>query len=54
MARMPGLTGAVVPGAHHLGALACPDDVNERIVKFLQGDRSRRGSTAAISTPSPL
>lgn len=54
MARMPGLTGAVVPGAHHLGALACPEDVNERTLKFLWGDREERGSTAAISTPSRL
>jgi pimeloyl-ACP methyl ester carboxylesterase len=36
MARLPGLAGAIIPNAHHLAALACPDDVNRRILKFLQ------------------
>jgi pimeloyl-ACP methyl ester carboxylesterase len=35
--RMPGLTGAVIPNAPHLAALAQPEDVNERIVRFLRG-----------------
>jgi pimeloyl-ACP methyl ester carboxylesterase len=37
--RMPSLTGAVVPGAHHLAALACPDEVDVRILEFLDGGR---------------
>jgi len=36
-ARMPGLTGAVVPDADHIAAMAQPDDVNGRIIGFLQG-----------------
>jgi len=35
--RMPGLAGAVIPNAPHLAALAQPDEVNERIVRFLRG-----------------
>jgi pimeloyl-ACP methyl ester carboxylesterase len=35
--RMPGLTGAVIPNAPHLAAVAQPEDVNERIVRFLRG-----------------
>jgi pimeloyl-ACP methyl ester carboxylesterase len=35
--RMPGLTGAVIPDAPHLAAMARPEDVNERIVRFLRG-----------------
>lgn len=34
--RMPGLSGAIVPNAHHLAALAQPDDVNARMLLFLQ------------------
>jgi pimeloyl-ACP methyl ester carboxylesterase len=36
--RMPGLQGAIVPGADHIAAMAQPDDVNARIVRFLPGD----------------
>jgi pimeloyl-ACP methyl ester carboxylesterase len=36
MERMPGLTGAVIPDAHHLAALAQPEDVNQRIIRFLK------------------
>lgn len=39
MERMPGLSGAVVSNAHHLAALARPDDVNERVVRFLRPKR---------------
>ncbi|MGH8445548.1 MAG: alpha/beta fold hydrolase, partial [Solimonas sp.] len=35
-ARMPGLGGAIVPGADHIAAMAQPDDVNKRIIRFLQ------------------
>jgi len=42
MARMPGLTGEIVPGAHHLAAMAQPDAVNARIVAFLQADDRKR------------
>lgn len=35
--RMPGLAGAVIPNANHLAAVAQPDDVNERVVRFLRG-----------------
>jgi len=35
MERLPGLQGAVVPGADHLAAMARPDDVNRRILDFL-------------------
>ena len=34
--RMPGLTGAIVPDADHIAAMAQPDDVNKRIIRFLQ------------------
>ncbi|MGO9934923.1 MAG: alpha/beta fold hydrolase [Steroidobacteraceae bacterium] len=34
--RLPGLTGAIVPNADHIAAMAQPDDVNERIIQFLQ------------------
>jgi pimeloyl-ACP methyl ester carboxylesterase len=35
-ARMPRLRGAIVPGAHHLAAMADPDFVNGAIVRFLK------------------
>jgi pimeloyl-ACP methyl ester carboxylesterase len=35
--RMPGLQGAILPDADHIAAMAQPDDVNARIVGFLQG-----------------
>lgn len=34
--RMPGLEGAVVPGADHIAAMAQPEDVNDRILRFLR------------------
>ena len=34
--RMPGLSGAMVPGADHIAAMAQPDEVNEQIIRFLQ------------------
>jgi pimeloyl-ACP methyl ester carboxylesterase len=34
--RMPGLEGAIVPDADHIAAMAQPDDVNHRILQFLQ------------------
>jgi pimeloyl-ACP methyl ester carboxylesterase len=37
MKRMPGLSGAIIPGAPHLAAMARPDDVNERIIRFIRG-----------------
>jgi|SRR5580700_10297495 pimeloyl-ACP methyl ester carboxylesterase len=36
LARMPGLEGAIVPGANHLTAMSQPDAVNARIIEFLQ------------------
>ncbi|HZI08727.1 MAG TPA: alpha/beta hydrolase [Archangium sp.] len=36
--RMPGLRGEIVPGVHHLAALARPDDVNRRLLEFLRGE----------------
>ena len=33
--RMPGLSGAVIADAHHIAALAQPEDVNRRILEFL-------------------
>jgi pimeloyl-ACP methyl ester carboxylesterase len=33
--RMPGLQAAIVPDADHIAAMAQPDDVNARIVRFL-------------------
>jgi pimeloyl-ACP methyl ester carboxylesterase len=36
MARMPGLQGEIVPDADHIAAMAQPDDVNRRIIRFLQ------------------
>jgi pimeloyl-ACP methyl ester carboxylesterase len=38
-ARMPGLAGAIVPDADHIAAMAQPEDVNARIVEFLQAGR---------------
>ena len=38
MTRMPGLEAEIVPGAHHLAAMAQPDAVNARIVDFLLED----------------
>jgi len=35
--RMPGLAGAVIADAPHLAAMAQPEEVNERIVRFLRG-----------------
>jgi pimeloyl-ACP methyl ester carboxylesterase len=40
MRRMPGLSGAIIPNAHHLGALAQPEDVNDRILRFLAAGAS--------------
>ncbi|WP_161634521.1 alpha/beta fold hydrolase [Mesorhizobium loti] len=34
--RMPGIEGAIVAGADHIAAMAQPDDVNERIIAFLE------------------
>ena len=34
--RMPGIEGAIVPGADHIAAMAQPDDINARIIAFLQ------------------
>jgi pimeloyl-ACP methyl ester carboxylesterase len=39
MTRMPGLEGEIVPGAHHLAAMAQPEAVNARIVEFLGSHR---------------
>ena len=33
--RMPSLETEIVPGAHHIAAMAKPDDVNARIMRFL-------------------
>jgi pimeloyl-ACP methyl ester carboxylesterase len=41
MKRMPGLEGEIVPGAHHLAAMAQPDAVNARIVNFLQAEERK-------------
>jgi hypothetical protein len=41
--RMPGLTGAVIAGAHHIAALAQPEDVNRRILEFLRAGTPTRG-----------
>jgi pimeloyl-ACP methyl ester carboxylesterase len=41
--RMPGLTGAVIADAHHIAALAQPEDVNRRILEFLGAGPSVRG-----------
>jgi pimeloyl-ACP methyl ester carboxylesterase len=34
--RMPGLEGDIVANAHHIAAMAKPDDINARIKQFLQ------------------
>jgi hypothetical protein len=44
---MPRLSGAIVPNAHHLAAIAQPDDVNERIVRFLQPSGGATGTAEA-------
>lgn len=44
--RMPGLRGELVPGAHHLAALARPDYVNGRILEFLRQEAGAGGVTA--------
>jgi pimeloyl-ACP methyl ester carboxylesterase len=35
-ARMAALEGKIIPGAHHIAAMAKPDEVDARIVEFLQ------------------
>jgi pimeloyl-ACP methyl ester carboxylesterase len=35
--RLPGLTGSIIQNADHIAAMAQPDDVNGRIIQFLQG-----------------
>jgi len=40
--KMPGLAGAVIANAPHLAAMAQPDDVNGRIIRFLRGIAMRR------------
>jgi pimeloyl-ACP methyl ester carboxylesterase len=37
--RIPGLAGAVIPAADHIAAMAQPDDVNARILAFLEAGR---------------
>ncbi len=37
--RIPGLTGAVIAHADHIAAMAQPDDVNARILAFLEAGR---------------
>ena len=44
---MPGLTGVVIPNAPHLAAMAQPEDVNERIIRFLRGIALATRSEAA-------
>lgn len=39
-ARMPKLEGALVPDADHIAAMAQPDDVNRRILDFLERGRT--------------
>lgn len=41
LARMPGLQGAIVPGAHHLAAMADPEFVNSAIVRFFRTAAAR-------------
>jgi pimeloyl-ACP methyl ester carboxylesterase len=50
--RMPGLTGAIVPGADHIAAMAQPDDINERIIRFLQQSAGGIGAAAEPSRVS--
>jgi len=44
--RMPALEGAIVPDADHLAAMAQPEDVNGRIIRFLQQRRGAADSAA--------
>lgn len=37
--RMPLLEGAIVPDANHIAAMAQPDDVNDRIIRFLRPEK---------------
>jgi pimeloyl-ACP methyl ester carboxylesterase len=41
--RLPALTGAVIAGAHHIAALAQPEDVNRRMLEFLGAGTPVRG-----------
>ena len=34
--RMPTLEARIIPDAHHIAAMARPDEVNARIIEFLQ------------------
>jgi pimeloyl-ACP methyl ester carboxylesterase len=34
--RMPALKAEIVDGAHHLAAMACPELVNGRVLRFLR------------------
>ena len=47
--RMPGLAGAIVPGADHIAAMAQADDIDERIIRFLQ---QSAGATGAGAKPN--
>jgi pimeloyl-ACP methyl ester carboxylesterase len=40
MQRMPSLQAQMVPGAHHMAAMAKPGEVNELIVRFLGQEQS--------------
>jgi pimeloyl-ACP methyl ester carboxylesterase len=33
---MPTLEARIIPDAHHIAAMARPDEVNARIIEFLQ------------------
>jgi pimeloyl-ACP methyl ester carboxylesterase len=55
--RLPNLEGAVIPGAHHLAALARPDAVNARILEFLLRERTQNESfrtTAGGADPAAV
>lgn len=48
---MPALRAEIVPGAHHLAALARPDYVNDRILRFLEAaETARKNSVASVDS----
>lgn len=44
---MPGILAELVPGAHHIAAVAQPELVNKRLLEFLAGGESRQLSREA-------
>jgi pimeloyl-ACP methyl ester carboxylesterase len=49
--RMPSLEAEIVPGAHHIAAMARPREVNARIIRFLAPEAGLQGSVPGDVSP---